>query len=308
MSSTLPEVVRDSVDLIAERLVGSGSRAISVIGQRDDYYVLRVEAGRQRVILKLAGRASNEPKFQVGAAPQRLIAEKTSVPVAAVLAADDSYSIVPYRFSVQSVVEGEPWAARSKRLEATQLEEAQRRLGEVIAELHSLAVPGYGVFDVDGTVPSPQALFPALIQHATQIIRQPRLLDTFAMVLTENEADFTISPRSGVAHEDLHGYNILFDLVDATRVSAVLDFDKAWAGPVESDLARLELWSGMTSTAFQDAYRSRVPVDDGYEIRRPLYQLLWCYESAFESADHIALTNLLHNRLGMKPIDTFTTS
>jgi Ser/Thr protein kinase RdoA (MazF antagonist) len=54
-----------------------------------------------------------------------------------------------------------------------------------------------------------------------------------------------------VITDDLHGHNILFQYdLGKWRLATILDFDKAWAGHAESDLARLEIWKGMASEAF----------------------------------------------------------
>ncbi len=82
----------------------------------------------------------------------------------------------------------------------------------------------------------------------------------------------------------------------------MLDFDKAWAGCGESDLARLELWRGMTGDGFWQGYTSLLPIPAGYADRRPLYQLLWCLEYARPTPEHIADTAAVCATLGIPPI------
>jgi hypothetical protein len=61
----------------------------------------------------------------------------------------------------------------------------------------------------------------------------------------------------------------------------------------------------MTSPAFLEAYRARIPERPGYADRRPFYQLLWCLEFAQNTPDHLNTTNELAARLGMAPIHAF---
>jgi fructosamine-3-kinase len=85
-------------------------------------------------------------------------------------------------------------------------------------------------------------------------------------------------------------------------VAALLDFDSAWASQGESDLARLELWRGMTGSEFLPAYEAIQPLKPGYRDRRPLYQLLWCLEYASPTPEHHADTATVCAELGIAPV------
>ncbi|MGI8826291.1 MAG: fructosamine kinase family protein [Chloroflexota bacterium] len=104
-----------------------------------------------------------------------------------------------------------------------------------------------------------------------------------------------------LTHEDLNPNNVLL-----TRdrsgwcLGGILDFDSAWAGCPESDLARLELWRGMTHPAFWDGYTTVVSIDDGYPARRPIFQLLWCLEYARPTRIHVADTARVCRALGVE--------
>ena len=102
-----------------------------------------------------------------------------------------------------------------------------------------------------------------------------------------------------IAHEDLHQHNILFENRRGNwQLAAVLDFDKAWAGHHEIDLARLEFWRGMTNSDFWEAYQATHQVDAQYRYRQPVYQLLWCLEFARNTAEHIRDTQRLFKEHG----------
>ena len=86
------------------------------------------------------------------------------------------------------------------------------------------------------------------------------------------------------------------------HLAGVLDFDSAWAGHHESDLARLELWRGMVGEGFWDTYRAVHQMDELYLQRRPIYQLLWCLEYASASPEHIADTRRVCAELGIQAV------
>ncbi|MEW6093889.1 MAG: fructosamine kinase family protein, partial [Chloroflexota bacterium] len=103
-----------------------------------------------------------------------------------------------------------------------------------------------------------------------------------------------------------HKHNILFQRQQGQwRLATILDFDKAWAGHHETDLARLELWEGMTSKAFWRSYRAICPADPLYKQRRPIYQLLWCLEYARPTAKHLADTQRVCAELGLPGLERF---
>jgi len=86
---------------------------------------------------------------------------------------------------------------------------------------------------------------------------------------------------------------------------AILDFDSAWAGNRESDLARLELWDGMVGAGFWEAYKQRHDVSEGYHQRCLVHQLMWCLEYARTTPRHLADTQRVCAALGIAPIAGF---
>jgi aminoglycoside phosphotransferase (APT) family kinase protein len=105
-----------------------------------------------------------------------------------------------------------------------------------------------------------------------------------------------------LCHDDLHHQNLVFRPgPDGWRLVAVLDWDKAWAGPDESDLARLAFWDDMTGPGFWSVYRAAVPAADGEEERWAIHQLLWCLEYDVPSRRHRSDTDALCRRLGLPP-------
>jgi hypothetical protein len=61
----------------------------------------------------------------------------------------------------------------------------------------------------------------------------------------------------------------------------VLDWDKAWAGPLESDVARMAFWDDMTGDGFWEVYK--VPAAEG---RADPALISCCGASSTRSARH----------------------
>ncbi len=103
-----------------------------------------------------------------------------------------------------------------------------------------------------------------------------------------------------LCHEDLHGANLLFQRRGGRwRLAGVLDFDKAWSGFHECDLARMAFWTGMTGPGFWAAYQQGRPLDPGFEDRKAVFQLLWCLEVAWKTPKHRTDTENLCRFLGL---------
>jgi aminoglycoside phosphotransferase (APT) family kinase protein len=109
-----------------------------------------------------------------------------------------------------------------------------------------------------------------------------------------------------LCHEDLNPYNLVFEIRNGRpELTGVLDFESAWAGTSESDLARLELWRLSTGSALRAGYTEVATVADEYEARRPLLQLLWCLEYAqfHNSAKDQAVMHHVCDELAIVHID-----
>ena len=96
-----------------------------------------------------------------------------------------------------------------------------------------------------------------------------RLIDRGERLAADCEAFFRIyTPEKSLLHGDLWGGNAAA-LPDGTPVI----FDPAvYVGDREADLAMTTLFGGFPAD-FQSAYRAAWPVDDGYRVRRDLYNI-----------------------------------
>jgi aminoglycoside phosphotransferase (APT) family kinase protein len=119
--------------------------------------------------------------------------------------------------------------------------------------------------------------------------------------LLDREAVLFSGDRSPVlTHDDLHSANVLVRrTATGWRLAALLDWEKAWAGPADADVARLALWDGMTGPGFWSVYRAAVPERDRDARRALVLQLLWCLEHDWPTPRHRADTARLRALLGL---------
>jgi fructosamine-3-kinase len=280
-----------------------------VVKDRHDYRVVlaRLQHPGLDVVIKLAGpQAVLACPFDRTAALMRRVAAETAVPVAEVVAYDVSYRDWPWRYMILTQLPGEIWFTAREKMDAAALTEAYRRLGEAVAQLHTVQFEGFGELEPGGRVVPGLPYLAALRARTAAFIPGTRSRDLFLSVLDRDAALFKEVAPASLCHEDLHGYNLLFEPhKGAWRLSGVLDFDKAWAGCAETDVARLALWRGMTAPAFWTAYEAVHPPAPGCARRRTIYQLFWCLEFARITPQHLADTAAVCRELGLAPVLTF---
>ncbi len=295
----LPQTLGSRVELVD----------FTILRRQHDYFVLLVQLRQPsiQVVVKLAGRESPLAcPFDRTATLHRLVAAQTSIPMPEVLAVDVSYEKAPWRYFIKRYIPGQEWAQVRDQMNEEELANAYRQIGEAVAQLHGIRFPAFGELAADGTVQSGGPCFTALAERARSFIGSEHLRDLFLSVLDENANLFADVGDASLCHEDLHQHNILFQFEQGQwRLATILDFDKAWAGHGESDLARLELWRGMMGKGFWEAYEKVHPRDDLYQRRCPIYQLLWCLEYARPTAQHLADTQRVCEELGLASIEHF---
>jgi aminoglycoside phosphotransferase (APT) family kinase protein len=282
--------------------VASGQR-VDTLSHRDDFWVLRCSpssGSTTSFVLKLAGPRCEVPiNFSRTAAVTRLVRE-AGVPVAQVMAFDDSYDVGAFRYLVQEQAEGQVWKSFLPTLPPEEVERSYAQLAGVLVALRTIEFHGFGDLGSDGR-PTPGLSWErALEQRASATIRDQRRRDSYVELLHREAHLFAADATASMCHDDLHHLNVIgHRSPGGARITAVLDWDKAWAGHHESDLARMALWDDMTHPAFWSAYRSVFHLAEGAEERRPIYQLLWCLEYDATTPRHLADTARLARQLGV---------
>jgi aminoglycoside phosphotransferase (APT) family kinase protein len=288
------------------RLTLSGYNTIK---QHQGYTVLLAHLRRPilEVVIKLAGPdASLACPFEQTAWVHELLRRQTSVPVAEIIAADTSYARWPWRYMIKEYIPGVEWATLQPDLNYKEAIDIYTQLAEAVAHIHSVWFSQFGDLPFTGVIHPDIEFVQALKERASGRIRNKRLMALFAQILDERAALFTDVGKACLSHEDLHKFNIIFQQKNKRwQLANILDFDSAWAGCNESDLARLELWNGKMGATFMRRYGAIHPVAKAYKARRPVYQLLWCLEYASETPKHLADTRRVCDELGVPPIKSF---
>lgn len=282
---------------LLQQLLGSQIRlaGLSVSKHLDEYRVALVELEQpsRPMVIKIAGpNAPLASSFERSANLLRLVKQRTRVPVAEVIAADESCRHWPWRYVVMERRPGIQWVQAREQMDSAGRSDCYTQLGEAVAELHAIQFAGYGELPPSLNLPANRDFAAAWEARAAIFIPDERLRETFLAALEPRRNLFVDLGPANLCHEDLHGYNLLYQWTSGGwRLSGVLDFDKAWAGSRESDLARLEFWDDMTSPDFWAAYQDCFPMDPAYPQRRLLYQLFWCLEYANPTPRHQADIN-----------------
>jgi aminoglycoside phosphotransferase (APT) family kinase protein len=280
------------------------------IGNRHhDYVVLLIQLRHPsiKVVVKLAGpEAPVACPFERTAMLHHLVATRTTIPMPEVLAVNMSYQTWPWRYLIKAHIPGQEWAIVRRQMNTEELSKAYQQIGSAVAQLHTIHFPMFGELAVDGSVQRDESYFTAFTERARSSIKNTPLRDLFFSVLDQQRHLFLDVRHASLCHEDLHGHNILFQYRQGQwRLATILDFDKAWAGHHETDLARLEFWKGMMSKEFWWPYEAICSIEPLYKQRRPIYQLLWCLEYAQPTAEHLADTQHLCAELGLPCLERF---
>jgi aminoglycoside phosphotransferase (APT) family kinase protein len=273
---------------------GRAVMRVTVDGVADPLVVKVARAGSARE------RAAD---FQRTAAAVAL-ATAAGVPTAEVLAAHTAGPGEAFGWLVQRSVEGVVWRRLRPTLDDDQVRPVHRQLADAVLALRTSRPPAFGELDAAGRPagdPLVPALLPALLRRADLLVRDAARRAVFHALL-EREAALFDDDRPGLCHDDLHHDNVVLSPVrSGWRIAAVLDWDKAWAGPAESDVARMAFWDGMTGPGFWEVYRAAVPESERERRRALVHQLLWCLEYDVPTARHRADTAAVASALGIAP-------
>jgi aminoglycoside phosphotransferase (APT) family kinase protein len=246
------------------------------------------------------------------------VASRTDVPVPRILVFKEhpEQNVPPY--FVTERMEGDSLSDQFDSLP----EDLQRRIlvqvGEILGELHStIAFEGFGYFGLENGRLVVESLtwdwrefFGDLTEgHITRLADTPfsDLVDPARQGLEQALPTVPTTATPRLVHDDFRPANLMFDPEAEDPIRAVLDWQNALAGHPEYNVAQSEFLfidSVFRDPATRDSLREclyegyreyhEFPIDEGYERRRPLYQLstlVWRmagFEEAFADATGLA--------------------
>jgi fructosamine-3-kinase len=225
--------------------------------------------------------------------------QRQGIPAPNILAMDYSHALVPFAYTVSECLPGVTLSEAYEHLDRSQRGILYRQFGDMVGRMHALTFEAFG--DVDGSTdnisvgpareiqeedeasaPGPfqtwQAMHQQIVQSRLHFLRQTEfhdLVDPINLWFERHERllNYPITPR--LLHMDLHMSNLL---VSEGQITGILDVGESVIGHNEYDLMRLELAHfGLgyeaVQEAFQEGYSKHLMLDDGYERRKPFYEL-----------------------------------
>lgn len=235
----------------------------------------------------------------------RQLAGRLGVPVPRILLADDSRSSIGLNYIVMSKLEGHLLGDIERTLTPPQLFAAYSQMGQLLREIHRVAMDSFGYIGPDGVWTAHAS------NHAYVTFQFDRKLADFARrggnsMLCDRVKAFVAAHTplldgcrtASLCHFDFHAGNILaLPANGAPRLSGLLDFEGAIAGDPLMDLAK-----AMYYFTAADAPKTEGLLDGYGTMERPdwqstlaLYRLyctleLWCWMA--EIGNHAALPRL----------------
>lgn len=295
----LDEFARDEV----AAALGTDARIVRVTPLQDIGHavtlLVAVDKQPRQLVMKVADRGMAPAVDFSRTASVAELARAAGAPVPLVVAAGTSVRSGDWQYLLREHVDGMEWSAVRPRLDDEQLASAHRQIATSVLALQSVRFDGFGELSADAR-PTGVGLIPALRTRAELRIVDGRRRELFAAVLEREAAAFQGVATPTLCHDDLHHRNVVFDQDgDHWALAGLLDWDKAWAGPAESDVARMAFWDDMTGPGFWEVYRASVPEASGHARRTLVHQLLWCLEYEHDSPRHVADTVAVGRRLGL---------
>lgn len=271
--------------------------------------VLTVSRPRRRLVLKAArGGAGAGSDFERTASLSAL-ARAAGAPVPSVLSARTSPDPGGWSHLLQDHVDGVVWRDLHPSLPPEEVMRVHRQLAHAVLAVQTVGFGAFGELTGAGEPatarePAGLGLVQALHRRAGLRIRDPARRAMFDELLDDVAQLFPAGTGIGrsptLCHDDLHHGNVVLAPKPAGggwRLVALLDWDTAWAGPAECDVARMAFWDGMTGPGFWDVYRAAVPSSPGAAERALVHQLQWCLEHDADTPRHRADTAALVHRL-----------
>jgi aminoglycoside phosphotransferase (APT) family kinase protein len=232
-------------------------------------YVLRIAPPRDAVFLFYErDMMRQEPDIH------RLLREQTSVPVAEIVAYDDSLGILPRDFLLMERLPGKPWTD-APRVNGNRV---LHQVGKYLAQTHRLTADTYGYIGAHRPMEAQSNW-----QDAFTIMWH-RLIDDIVGVdgYSKEEADamralydsrrdlFSHPVESRLLHMDIWHQNIMVN--DNSTVTGLIDWDRALWGDPEIEFAVLD-YCGISEPAFWDGYGQPRDESRAARIRQVFYLL-----------------------------------
>lgn len=207
----------------------------------------------------------------------RLLRERTDIPVAAILAYDDTRRRIDRDFLVMERLPGQ--ALSDARVAPGAVARVHRQVGAHLRALHDRCrAPRYGYLGehrcmepADTWADAFDTMWNRLVDDIHDCGGYDRAeADTARAALARHRRVFERDVPAALLHMDIWAQNILIDA--AGNVTGLVDWDRALWGDVEIEFAVLD-YCGVSTDAFWQGYDRSRDVSGDADIRRVFYTL-----------------------------------
>lgn len=227
-------------------------------GHCNTSYKVLVEGALQPLVLRIFTHDPAGARRQISL----LRHVRALAPVPEILHFSDRHAWLPYPYAIMTCVEGAPLERVLPILPPSKQREVGRAVGRTLARLGKFTFEGTGTFDDDlrlkQVVPTVGDLWQAIIGGAlfegrlSQRIGRTLSNRLWSMVEASKPLLDTLPHANALVHGDFNSKNILVHpRAGGWGVSAVLDWDCAYAGSPMADLANLFAYQGNVSPVFE---------------------------------------------------------
>ncbi|WP_424003802.1 phosphotransferase family protein [Haloarcula salina] len=287
-------------------------------GHQSDVYMVTLHHAGEAYEVVVKFKPPGDVPFAVEPFLHEYVAERTEVPVPRILVYEEEPDADVPPYFVTERVHGENLAEEFAGLTTEDrrrvLSQAGRNLGDLHSEIGFEAFGRLTLHDdrliVEDWMGSWREYFETLTRSHLSNLDETPFADVRSRARETIDPALAEVPESGVprlVHDDFRPANLLFDPAEDEPITAVLDWQDVLAALPEYNLAQTEFLFIDSSfrdpeirsslrDAFRDGYREHRSMEfgDGYERRRPLYQLstlLWRmagFDAAFADESGLA--------------------
>jgi aminoglycoside phosphotransferase (APT) family kinase protein len=204
----------------------------------------------------------------------RLLLQETTVPVAKILAFDDSHEVIERNFILMERLPGQPLSTSF----FVDQNRVLRQVGEALAQTHRLTAEQYGYLGEHAPM-LPQSTW----IEAFQVMWHKLIEDVAAVryysdeecsqlrdLLDKHLSLFDRKVSASLLHMDVWGQNILID--NSGNLTGLVDWDRALWGDPEIEFAVLD-YCGVSQPAFWEGYGQERDYSKAAQVRNLFYLL-----------------------------------